>query len=411
MVTIAGIWFGALLAGSIVTETVFAYPGLGRTIVGAIMGRDYAVVQGGLLLAGFLLLVMSLIVDLTYALLDPADQGSVGRDEHGVAAVGGAIGSIRRSPPELAPIDRRGRAAADRPCRRVRSDGADALRPDRPRPRQSPCRAESGIHPLGTDEVGRDIWSRLLSGLRPSLVAGLAAVAVAAISGTFFGLTSGYFGGVYAAVVMRIMDVLLAWPTIFLALAIVLVFGPGQLNVILAIAVAETPTFARLIRSVTIQHLHAEHVEAARSMGATGPRIMRIHILPFAVDPARRPAGDVDSPGRRRGGIAELPRAGRRGSHAVVGRHGQHGAGLPRAGSDVCRLPGRDHRRHGAGSDPPGGRTAGRPRSAAQRRSGPNDERCLGSIAAEELGPGKTTTWRTSAWDTQHRVRSWRSRT
>ncbi len=116
---------------------------------------------------------------------------------------------------------------------------------------------------LGTDEVGRDIWSRLLSGLRPSLVAGLAAVAVAAISGTVFGLTSGYFGGVYAAVVMRIMDVLLAWPTIFLALAIVLVFGPGQLNVILAIAVAETPTFARLIRSVTIQHLHAEHVEAA----------------------------------------------------------------------------------------------------------------------------------------------------
>ncbi len=71
MVTIAGIWFGALLAGSIVTETVFAYPGLGRTIVGAIQGRDYAVVQGGLLLAGFLLLVMSLIVDLTYALLDP----------------------------------------------------------------------------------------------------------------------------------------------------------------------------------------------------------------------------------------------------------------------------------------------------------------------------------------------------
>ena len=132
---------------------------------------------------------------------------------------------------------------------------------------------------LGSDEVGRDIRSRILSGLRPSVVAGLAAVAVAAIFGTVFGLSSGYLGGVYAAVVMRVMDVLFAWPTIFLALAIVLIFGPGHLNIILAIAIAETPTFARLIRSVTIQHLHAEHVEAARSMGASGPLMVRIHIL------------------------------------------------------------------------------------------------------------------------------------
>jgi len=136
---------------------------------------------------------------------------------------------------------------------------------------------------LGTDEVGRDIFSRLLSGLQPALLAGLAAVLVAAISGTLIGVSSGYFGGKYESFANRIMDLLLAWPTIFLALAIVLLVGPGRLNVILAIGIAETPVFARLVRSITIQNLHGEHVEAALSMGASSRRIMRVHILPFAV--------------------------------------------------------------------------------------------------------------------------------
>lgn len=138
---------------------------------------------------------------------------------------------------------------------------------------------------LGTDEVGRDLLSRILSGLQPALLAGIAAVLVAAVLGTFFGVSSGFFGGKYDALVNRFMDLLLAWPTIFLALAIVLLVGPGRLNVILAIGIAETPVFARLVRSVTIQNLHGVHVEAARSMGATSRRIMWRHILPFAITP------------------------------------------------------------------------------------------------------------------------------
>ncbi len=138
---------------------------------------------------------------------------------------------------------------------------------------------------LGTDEVGRDLLSRILSGLQPALLAGVAAVFVAAISGTLIGVSSGYFGGKYEVLTNRIMDLLLAWPTIFLALALVLLVGPGRLNVILAIGIAETPVFARLVRSVTIQNLHGEHVDAARSMGASSSRIMRVHILPFAVTP------------------------------------------------------------------------------------------------------------------------------
>lgn len=138
---------------------------------------------------------------------------------------------------------------------------------------------------LGTDEIGRDILSRLLTGLRPALLAGVAAVLVAAVAGTLIGLSAAFIGGLYETVSMRIVDLLLAWPAVFLALGIVLLIGPGPLNVILAIGIAETPVFARLTRSIALGQLQGEHVEAARSMGASGARIMRLHILPFAVVP------------------------------------------------------------------------------------------------------------------------------
>ncbi|MCA1737103.1 MAG: ABC transporter permease [Actinobacteria bacterium] len=143
----------------------------------------------------------------------------------------------------------------------------------------------SARFPLGTDEVGRDILSRLLSGLRPALLAGVAAVLVAAVAGTLIGLSAAFLGGLYETFSMRVVDLLLAWPAVFLALGIVLLVGPGPLNVILAIGIAETPVFARLTRSIALGQLQGEHVEAARSMGASGARIMRLHILPFALVP------------------------------------------------------------------------------------------------------------------------------
>lgn len=143
----------------------------------------------------------------------------------------------------------------------------------------------TGAHLLGTDNLGRDTLSRLLYGLRPSLVSGLAAVAIAAVVGTSLGLLAGYFGRWLDAVLSRMLDLLIAWPMIFLALALVLLLGPGPFGVVLAIALSEVPIFARVMRAITLSSVRGEHVEAARSMGASGLRIMRLHIFPFAASP------------------------------------------------------------------------------------------------------------------------------
>lgn len=143
----------------------------------------------------------------------------------------------------------------------------------------------SGTYLLGTDNLGRDLLSRLLYGLRPSLVSGLAAVALGAVSGTIIGLAAGYFRGWLDIVISRVLDLLIAWPAIFLALGLVLLFAPGEKQVVLAIALAELPVFARLVRAVALTCVRGEHVEAARSMGASSTRVMRRHILPFAIPP------------------------------------------------------------------------------------------------------------------------------
>ncbi len=143
----------------------------------------------------------------------------------------------------------------------------------------------SSTYLLGTDNFGRDLLSRLLYGLRPSLVSGLAAVSLAAVAGTIVGLAAGYFRGWLDAVISRVLDLLIAWPAIFLALGLVLLFSPGEKQVILAIALAELPVFARLVRAVALTYVLSEHVEAARSTGASSMRVMRLHILPFAIPP------------------------------------------------------------------------------------------------------------------------------
>lgn len=140
-------------------------------------------------------------------------------------------------------------------------------------------------HWLGADQLGRDILSRLIYGARVALVVGGLAVSASVVVGLFIGIPSAYLGGWLDDVVMRIMDVLLAFPYLLLAIAIVAALGPGLYNTIIAIAVWLIPTYARLSRSVVLSTKQSLYVEAARAIGSSAPAIMWRHLLPSCLTP------------------------------------------------------------------------------------------------------------------------------
>ena len=134
-------------------------------------------------------------------------------------------------------------------------------------------------YPLGTDELGRDLLSRLLWGAQVTLVVATAATSLAMVTGTILGLISGYFLGWTDAIVMRSVDVLMAFPYFLLALSVVAVLGPGLLNGMLAVALVNVPFFARIVRGTTLSLANSDYVLAARGMGAGHLRILVMHIL------------------------------------------------------------------------------------------------------------------------------------
>lgn len=138
----------------------------------------------------------------------------------------------------------------------------------------------SQAHLLGADQFGRDTFSRLLYGFRASLMVSGLSVGLALLLGGFFGITAAFYGGWYDRVIMRVMDILLAFPIILLAIAIVAVLGPNLLNTAIAIAVVYTPTFARLLRGPALVLRDSEYVTAARALGASNLRVILRHILP-----------------------------------------------------------------------------------------------------------------------------------
>lgn len=138
---------------------------------------------------------------------------------------------------------------------------------------------------LGTDEVGRDILSRLIHGARYSLSIGLVVVSIAASAGIVLGLLAGYFGGWIDVAIMRVMDIILAFPSLLLALVLVAILGPGLLNAMLAIALVLQPHFARLVRASIMAEKNREYVTSARMAGAGHFRLMAITILPNCLGP------------------------------------------------------------------------------------------------------------------------------
>ncbi|MBI3993402.1 MAG: ABC transporter permease [Candidatus Lambdaproteobacteria bacterium] len=142
-----------------------------------------------------------------------------------------------------------------------------------------------GAHLLGRDEQGMDILSRLIVGARISLLVGVSTVAVSALVGVALGVLAGYAGGWVEQALMRLVDVLLAFPGLLLAIALVAVLGPGLGNVVLALAVLGWTGFARLARAQTLTVKHMDYVQAAVAAGAGHTRLMLRHIVPNMLGP------------------------------------------------------------------------------------------------------------------------------
>ena len=150
------------------------------------------------------------------------------------------------------------------------------------RKRMKPPSAE---HWMGTDELGRDFYSRLAYGARVSLFVGIVGTAAGVFCGTIVGLISGFFGGQTDTLVMRVIDVMYAFPGIVLAILVVAVMGPSLFNLIIVLAIWATPTLSRIVRGNVLSLMEQDYVQAALAIGASRKRIMFMHLLPNTMAP------------------------------------------------------------------------------------------------------------------------------
>ena len=354
--TIMGLQVGALLGGSVITETVFSWPGIGRELIQAIQGRDYPVVQGCVLLIAFCYVLINLVTDLMYGLLDPRITydapapvwrnflASTGRNLKrffswypgnifvsmtilltacwaaagfpvplrripwtGSAELNSAIGFTLRIlilavfPAALMWWRKRDPGSWRSFRRSTRSVigltltgiflfvglfGPDLTSVD-PTAQELAVRLAypRADHWFGLDHVGRDLLSRILHGARISMVVGLVVTLVSMGIGVLIGMISGLAGGWLDDLIMRFVDILLAFPGILLAIAMVAVLGPDIRNVMIALCCMGWVGYARLARGQVLSLRESEYIQAARSLGASPIRIMFRHFLPNILAP------------------------------------------------------------------------------------------------------------------------------
>lgn len=157
----------------------------------------------------------------------------------------------------------------------------DPIRQDFRLARQGP----NSAHLMGSDEFGRDVLSRVIWGSRSSLAAGAVAASIALVIGVTLGMLAGFYGGRTDTLIMRTMDVVLAFPYLLLAIGVVSILGPGMQNAMIAIGIVYVPTYARVVRGTVLSVLARDYVEAARALGARDTRLMWSHILPNSLAP------------------------------------------------------------------------------------------------------------------------------
>ena len=143
----------------------------------------------------------------------------------------------------------------------------------------------SAAHPMGADQLGRDVLSRVIWGARVSLQAGAVAASIALVFGSTFGMLAAFYGGRLDTLIMRSMDVMLAFPYLLLAITVIAILGPGLLTAMIAIGVVYIPGYARVVRGAVLVVRSREYVEAARTLGSSDARVMSQHVLPNVMAP------------------------------------------------------------------------------------------------------------------------------
>ena len=331
VVTVIGMEFGTLIAYSTITETVFAWPGMGKLLIDSVHQLDRPVVVAYVMLVTLIFVVINLVVDILYAALDPRVQL--------VTPLNNRHGSISQSRPHphrpaLADTPKRASILKKLRSRPTVTGSAIALAvliilvvfapyfaPQNPydlanlslmdgrlAPRQALM--DGSIAWLGTDDQGRDMLSAILYGLRISLMVGLSAVVLATAVGGAVGLVAAYMGGVVDTILMRIVDFILGFPTILVALVLLVVMGRGVDKVILALVLVQWGHYARIMRGRA----------AGAAQGIRGGR--RQPGLPGLAHHGLPPAAELPGPGH---GVRHHPDRDRdrAGSHAVLPGRGR----------------------------------------------------------------------------------------